>query len=770
MNEGLAAFYDRLIRLMVMPVAAPDAPGIQSNFFPVNNPPAIFIYIGAPDASEMAGVRAQLPPKTFLFYLFGSGIPDHEAVLQQSVSPGERTCVCPISPNSLFVEKIGLLVAVSAERTVRLVVGQGNEAKYAAELASIRKAIEAAQENSTQDAIRGLIRLRCSVWNLPGIWKSQSYTLNPVGPEVSAVVCGAGPSLAGQMPLLKSIAAKVLVIAVGHAVPSLLKAGITPHIVVESDFMSWRNWPADVKLDSILVAGTDVAPGVAARFEKTQWFYGSSRPFSVAMAHWGLSLLPLQLGRTVSISAFDLALRMGCGTVALIGQDLCIGAAGVSHVDGEKVPPGDALTSIPGNEGVPVSTTDNLLGLKRDIEDFLGSAAARHLSTHFINCTAGGALIQGVARSSFEAFCEKIDRVEVLPAGWFSDKPTCGPDMAGVRELEQAMATYASLADRLVTVCKRLIKHLNDLSVDFDVIRQDQARLQELMSREQAARSGAVVSEWLNVMLSNVDDLMKQTPGMISNDPDPVVQLTFLLARFRLVGDLANDLHSDLRAVGTRLRAQFNLPGSKRIPAVNLDAVPYVFESFRRHALSTIRGGNEELASYLERSRPVEVGHRFRITWMNQVVPYVQVRMEDGRWQPLSSFLAMYQDAVRDIQEMERSLQFDVQRQGLIMVGGGNWIHAMVFAKKFPGAEVMVVDPWLDLFNHLIERGCFLHSLSPRGLVIAADERVGDWRALCQSRVQEWTQAGRMPVLYSPPGCCLVPEIVTLKKEIEALL
>jgi hypothetical protein len=439
-------------------------------------------------------------------------------------------------------------------------------------------------------------------------------------------------------------------------------------------------------------------------------------------------------------------------------------------VDGEKVPPGDALTAIPGNDGQPVLTTDNLLGLKRDIEDFLGSAAVRHVASHFVNCTAGGALIKGVDRAGFESFCEGLATAELLPAGWFSEKPVASQAISGIRDLEQALDVYASLADRLVSVCRRLIKNLNDPNVDFEVIRQDQARLHELMGREQATRSGAVVSEWLNVLLSNVDDLMKQTPGMISHDPDPVAQLSFLIARFRLVGDLASDIQSDLRAVGLRLRVQLNLPGSKRIPAINLNAVPYVFESFRRHAIATIRGGNEKLAGFLERSRPVDVSQMFRITWMNQVVPYVQIRLEDGRWQPLSSFLSMYPDALRDILEMERSLQFDVQKQGLVLVGGGNWIHVLAFAKKFPAAEVMVVDPWLDLFNHLIERGSFLHHLSPRGLVVAADERAGDWRTLCQSRLQEWTQAGRSVVMYTPPGCVEVPGIVALKTEIEALL
>lgn len=768
MIEESVRFYEQLIELKASPPPA-SVPPIQSgNLYPEGQPPSVLIHVGEPDPLEVARIRALLPPASYLLYLCDAQPADSAGVMGKAINNGERTFVCTLTADSCHIEKIGMLVSLCGKGGVRLVVGAGKEQRFATEMAEIRKTIAMVQENASQDAIRGLIRLRCSVRNLPTLLDSQRHKLRPAGSSISAVVCGAGPSLATQMDLLRAVSNKVLLIAVGHAAPSLLKAGIAPHLVVETDYMAWRNWPADIHLDSVLVAGTDVAPAVAARFSSTQWFHGNSPPFSQTLTAWGIPLRHLAMGRSVSVSAFDLALQLGCGTVALVGQDLSIGEAGVSHVGGETVSDGDALVTVDGNDGRPVLATHDLLVLKEAVEDYFSSPTVRHGSTRFVNCTRGGARIAGVDRLAFEQFCEGLAQAAPVPMDWLMPADTPPQNLKCVRLLADAVETYAGLADRLVELCKRMGRDLSDPGVDMGAIRKAQARLQDLLARETTLRDEPVAGIWLNTLLAKVDDIMEQTPGLISQETDPHAQLALLQARFRLLSDLCGDIVSDLRPA-TVARSKNGKEGKARTGRVDLTVEPYRFRSFRRHAISLIRPGNEALAGFLDRSDPVDISPTFLVTWMNQVVPYVQMCDAADAWRPMSSFLSMYDDALRDLSNLAPEPGFDPVRHGLVMVGGGNWIYPLVFAKRHPGAELIVVDPWLDLFNHLIERGQFLHPLMPHGLVVAADDRAGDWRAVCASRLSAWQRSGRTPLFFIPPPLRTLPVIQTLATTVSTL-
>ncbi|MEI6807429.1 MAG: 6-hydroxymethylpterin diphosphokinase MptE-like protein [bacterium] len=779
-REDLGAFYQRLILLMTSGVMRRTDEVLEPTLYPKESTPAVLVYVGSPDIRELSMVRNQLPSASYLFYLYPSCAPAQETELQQCIPPGHRTIACPMTGDSLFSEKIGALVAISSERNVRLIAGRAYEERFGNELSSVKNAIEVAQSNAQQDAVLGLIRLRCSILNLPGIWKSRRMQLPRFDVSVPAVVCGAGPSLADQLPMLRGLGPRAVLIAAGHAVPTLVKAGIIPHIVVESDFLAFINWPDEVRVDSLLVAGTDVSPSVAARFARTHWFYGSSNPFTRVLAKWGVQLQTLYLGRTVTIPAIDLAVGLGFKTVALIGQDMSVCESGVSHVDGTISPSGDPLVSVDGNEGKAVFTTAQMIGLKRDMEDYIRDVTSRTPGLRIENCTEGGAVIDGTTRKQFVLFCEEAARGDLpvhLPAAEIAGEPVW---FGRVNQLADDLKHYSEIARRLVKACSALRKSLDTASPDLDRIREGQARLNDLMTSEPPARTVEIASEWLNVILHYVDEILRQTPGMIREENDPCAQLRFLSTRFRFAGDICADLISDLKSVGAQLRLINESPGGpsthnahfatgKGMSVADLKVTPYVFLSFRRHAVASIREGNPGLASFLEADRPGDISDRFRIRWMNQLVPYVEIKCEDGAWKPLSSFLSMYSDAMSDMRGLQTGMGFDSRRHGLVLVCPGNWMHAFAMGKVFPAAEVMIVDPWPDLLSHLIERGCFLYPLPPRALIVAADARAGQWRSLCAGRLDEWKRAGRSPVFFVPPACRELSGIAEIEKDLRSL-
>lgn len=779
-REDLGAFYQRLLLLMSSGAMSRSDVVVEPTLYPKESTPAVLVYVGSPDIRELSMVRNQLPPESYLFYLYPPCVPGQESELQQCIPAGHRTIACPMTVDSLFSEKIGALVAISCEGNVRLIAGRAYEERFNHEISRVKKAIEVAQGNAQQDAVLGLIRLRCSILNLPGIRRSRRLQLPRFDVSVPAVVCGAGPSLTDQLPMLKGLIPHIVLIAAGHAVPTLVKAGIIPHIVVESDFLAFINWPDDVRVDSLLVAGTDVAPSVAARFDRTHWFYGSSNPFARVLAKWDIKLQTLYLGRTVTISALDLAVNLGFKTVALVGQDMSVAESGVSHVDGTMSPSGDQLVPIAGNEGKTVVTTAKMAGLKRDVEDYIRDVTSRVSGLQIVNCTAGGAIIEGTTRKGFALFCEeaasRVMPVHLPAAEVDGDQPW----FDRVNRIADDLKHYSEIASRLVKVCSALRKSLDTAAPDLDRVRADQTRLQNLMIREQDARTVEIASEWLNVILHYVDEILRQTPGMIREENDPVAQLRFLATRFRFAGDLCDDLISDLSSVGSQLRRIDKDPGGtglhnavfaagEGMSPADLKITPYVFRSFRRHAIASIRESNAGLASFLENDRHGDISDRFRIRWMNQLVPYVEIRCEDGAWKPLSSFLSMYSDAMSDMRGLQTGTGFDPRRHCLVLVCPGNWMHAFVMGKLFPAAEVMIVDPWPDLLSHLIERGCFLYPLPPRVLIVAADARVGQWRLLCAERLAGWKRAGRSPVFFVPPACRELSGIAEIEKDLRSL-
>jgi hypothetical protein len=768
-RENLTAFYNRLIGLLALGASNDSSLMPEPVAHPAGVAPAVLIYVGPANVSVLKQIRTRLPASSFIFYLYPACSESEEDILQATVGQAQRTVACPLAEDSFFAEKVGTLVAVNAGHEVQLVVNRDCETVFERELIQIKKVILAAQENSMQDSIRGLIRLRCSIWNLPAIVKSQRFALREFDSNAPVVICGAGPSLCDQIPMLKDLVTNVMLIAVGHAAPTLVNAGITPHIIVESDCMAFRNWPEEFCADSVLVAGTDVSPSLVTHFERTQWFNGSSHPFNIALSKWNIPVMTLHLGRTVTISAIDLALRLGAKHVVLIGQDLSVSASGISHVDGEKTPPGDATTAIAANDGGTVLATGNLLGLKQDMEDFIRNVTANRREIQIMNCTRGGAVIDGTIRGNFEQFCSetisnrtKPDPCTDVPAG----SPCCS-DM--LQQLCSRMGKYSQLAGRLVQVCANLDGALTESTFDFEKVRGYQSRLKDLMADEQEARTGEVAAEWLNLILHNVDELMLQIPGIIADHAEPMAQVRFLEERFRFAGDLCADITSDLRAVSSQLCQLEDTTMAPNPAQHTIKEAPYVFGGFRRYAIRFIHHANRRLASYLEAHKPVVQTGRFRLTWMNQIVPYVAIRQNNGTWRPLSSFLSMYDDATRDVRQLPKEHGFNISTHGFVLICPGSWVHAFVFGKMFPSANVIIVDPWLDLFSQIIERGCFLHTLSSGALIVAADERCGDWKSLCSTRLQEWKRQGLAPLFFVPPGCRDVPGIPELEMNIRSM-
>lgn len=140
-----------------------------------------------------------------------------------------------------------------------------------------------------------------------------------------AVVVAAGPSLDKQLPLLRELQDRVVIIGIGQTTRALRDAGIDPHLVhvLESRDVSHQLTDAGDTRDLIVAPSADADPAifdVPSRAKFTVTGAGGALGVWIASAtgetHYSMG------GGTVAQGAVGMASMLGCNPIALIGQDL----------------------------------------------------------------------------------------------------------------------------------------------------------------------------------------------------------------------------------------------------------------------------------------------------------------------------------------------------------------------------------------------------------------------------------------------------------------
>ena len=163
--------------------------------------------------------------------------------------------------------------------------------------------------------------------NLPTIAsEGDAAALTGLFNDVPAIVVGAGPSLDHNLPALRAVQDRALLIAVDTAVRPLLAAGIRPHLAVSVD-------PSDTNARHLtdlpdvrglwFLAEGSLAPRVFRQFAGRTFFFKVSNHEPWAwLAEHGADRGTLQTWGSVLTTAFDIALRVGCNPIVFAGADL----------------------------------------------------------------------------------------------------------------------------------------------------------------------------------------------------------------------------------------------------------------------------------------------------------------------------------------------------------------------------------------------------------------------------------------------------------------
>lgn len=731
--------YDPIQELAKLPFPNPDAghPGAPS----AKGHPKLHVVAGEPLPALTAKIRASIPPSKYLLHIHAPG--DGVEALRASRTEGERTLFLEITPDDKMLGKLsGLLRTLRPDHADMTVQTTSNPIIVNA-IPKIRMALDLEMPNLHVDRKSALTRLRCSLLNLPGITKSPRLSAKLLNPAMPALVCGAGPSLSGQLDFIRENAGRFLLVACGHAAIKMKEAGFEPDFVVEADprcRINWNRLKEDVS--SPLAALSCVDPAVCSRFKRIIWFEGDSPEFSAFVKALGVGIDRAAMSRGVIVTAIDFAFKVGCGKVALLGCDLALSSDGATHA-GSRRADDDALSimEVEGHApGSKVRTTRDFNEIRKALESYLEHSNRRGL---VCNCTPDGARIEGIEHTTIKNFIEancpapadvKFELVETPhDASWFDP----------LRISSAHLRKYMEASRKVADCARKLAAALSEASCP----QKAKAAFDDALKEEAATFKANGMSQFFLLPKRTAEDYVDETPGSNVTALDALGQLRIFEMRANLAASICADLKGDIDHAIASIRGE---PQEPRDPAN--------FQSFREMNVEAIAKSNSELASAIaSKTLPSAASEGFSLHLRFEDTPHISKTLPDGTKVQFSGLLSGPSEAWRTFDAFAKG--FDPKRHAAIIVAPGNYALVERFASRFQDSPCLLIDPWPGLFAELAGRCVFLHRLPEGSTVVVAHDSLKSWRDILAKAIARFKAHGLEPrPLLNPRTACL-PEV-----------
>jgi hypothetical protein len=267
---------------------------------------------------------------------------------------------------------------------------------------------------------------------------------------VPALIVSAGPSLDLNLDQVARWKGRAVIIAINRSVQALRRAGVAPDIALAIDPLNLSSHFAGLR------PGELTALGLGAAVAPELFEVPAERVFTIAASpdieSWMYEPLKedarLPFGGTVAHTALQLALRMGCAPITVIGQDFALDgakfyadgaadggrraearagshgptldlarvtdrvalSAGMSELERALPRLGEVdLVRVPGYHGDEVLTTPTMQSQLCAFRQMAVAAAAR---TRLVNATEGGAFIEGMEHLPLAAMTATLGKIE----------------------------------------------------------------------------------------------------------------------------------------------------------------------------------------------------------------------------------------------------------------------------------------------------------------------------------------------------------------------
>ncbi|MDD3118345.1 MAG: DUF115 domain-containing protein [Victivallales bacterium] len=326
----------------------------------------------------------------------------------------------------------------------------------------------------------------------------------------TAVVVAAGPGLNAMLPWIKSIVGRYPIITVGTALRSLVRAEIEPDFVVAVDgspeiIPQFQNVTAP---HARLVGAFTLHPAVFAFFPQRSFLFTPDLlpGFNYWLGQLGLRPERLRIGGTVSLSAIDLALFLGCRQLVLAGLDLAFGPDGATHAAGTiyeqaRITSG-AWVKVPDNRGHDVPTSRQFLGYRNIIGDYLTAQTVRNPDLQCYNTSPNGARIAGTIFVAPEQLPELDLPVTPGPReAWVREEPTPADLPSGAAVLAPRLPRLQTELDRAATATGTAVNLLDKTATLTPAI------LAQLDRVDAELKALPLAALWLEHLISLYDKL-----------------------------------------------------------------------------------------------------------------------------------------------------------------------------------------------------------------------------------------------------------------------
>ena len=512
------------------------------------------------------------------------------------------------------------------------------------------------------------------------------------GREFSAVICGAGPSLAGQLDALREIEDRVLIIAVGPAVSELMEAGIRPDLVVEQDVYASRNWSEGVDCSELLLfAPPMVDPGVAGRFGHVVWADTGFAAAQVLSRALDVQLPPVWISCDVTTLAMEAARILGCRQVALVGHEL----------DAEEE-----------------------AALELHIQAGLQLHGAAEVPT-FTNCTH---------RSSLEAWSQSHAKKTVRKER--SEWLTMQVAQSDVMDWLDEWDGFHVRVREMLTAVLQLQREKNRYPVRPAAVNSKVSELERADAELKQWMGSFRFSSWATLLQEYVQAVTMQWGGQPTRAYDPQ-DLAMMVEYFQLLVDLSEDIRAILMRTEVR--------------AVSADE-RYGFTACSRHAIRMLKGKVPELVKVL-RGMPVpEMLSDVHFYWRGMTLPSMEFDAGEGEWRRYASFSKGPAELSVRMKTFAEAIAYEEQtvRPVILFPAPGNWMYVAAWLSLYPESRVIIVEPRLDVFAHLTHYFFLLQFLPESAVVIGADNRCKKWRQDLAKRVAAERKAGADICVFLP--------------------
>ncbi|WP_151110902.1 motility associated factor glycosyltransferase family protein [Psychrobacillus sp. FSL K6-2843] len=249
-------------------------------------------------------------------------------------------------------------------------------------------------------------------------YAKRDYSMNVLNKKFNCpvVIASGGPSLTKQIPLLKENLERLILIASGSTINTLLSHGIEPDFVISIDGGE-KNYEHFQQLElkkSHLIYSMTNHHKIRESFHSNCFFFLSNEfvNYKDIIEHTLDKEVPIILGGgSVANYAFSIASYISDGPIAIIGQDLAY-TFNKTHAENNKhykviddrYREERGMFYVKGYNNEYVLTDYAFLSMKESFERLVN--LVKHENSIF-NCTEGGILLEGYKHEAFDSFCNK---------------------------------------------------------------------------------------------------------------------------------------------------------------------------------------------------------------------------------------------------------------------------------------------------------------------------------------------------------------------------